>query len=475
MALETLEILIEADRTGLESQLKRAGESIVRFVGEMNKQEVNWTSILSRTIQPAIITGIASLFAMSIASFLQYQLSMIKAAAGSQRAFEEAEGPITEAVLDISSSTGVAATDVAEATGRMIQLFGDDLPTAMAAVDAAAKLAVIRHMDLKDVIDLLIPIFDNWGITTVPGVTEAITVLDQAARTGKIGFSELAKAAAEGGVILRDKTNLQDVVFGLEAMSKQAGMTADGVLEAFSLIVKGVQEPASPLNALLGGLRSIEKSIDKEGVIGAFELMTKGIQKFGKDADIIFRDVGLGSGLIVQLGAQSESTFESARKGMADAIKEQKSLNEQFNRSLAFTDMLKMGWEKYKNTLIAVDYMFGELFKTAGTGIINMAKDLEKLGLKGYFEEAAEGLKELTVSPKEFAKNVWGGLKEVGSDIGGFFGKPEPVKAITPRSDVPSGNVSIENTFNMTVPKGGEAMTAKRITTEIYNEYQGIR
>lgn len=466
MLLDTLEILIEADATGLTTQLNRASDNILGFVNKMNAQEVDWTSILSKTISPAIITGIAATFAEAIISATTFQNSMVTASENSQNAFGQNAGALSDSVLGISDATGQAAGDVAQNLGKLIQLFGNDTPTALAAMQGASQLATITGMSLGDVVNLLIPIFDNWGINTVPGVTSAIDDLFEASKTGKIGFGDLAQAAADSGVALRDKTNIKDTVFQLEQMSNQAGMTAQGTLNSFKQITTGLQDPLSNLSILSGGFSKLSSDINAEGIVGAFADVKKVVGDTGSAVGATLgKQMGLTLDSINQIQALAPGAFKAVADGAKEAEANEKSLNDEMDQSMTLTKELGILWNVIFNALGKLNLDIGTFIqKLAGANSLGQITDL-----------LAGNLQYQTTPAVAPGQQTYPGFSANGPTVGGAFGGTAVPGYANGNNSTSSTNTNFQNIFNITSPAGAGGMTADSISKTLFNQFQGIQ
>ncbi len=411
MNLDTLKILIEADASGLQSQLKSATNTITSFVSSMNKQEVDWTSILSRTISPAIISGIAASFAMAIESAVSFQNAMQLAGANSQASFNAASDQMSSAALGISNATGASAAETAAALGKLTQLFGKDTPTAIAATNEAAQLASITGMSLADTVNMLIPIFDAWGIKTVPQVTQAVTDLYTASQNGKIPLKELADTLANSGVALQGKTTFQDAAIGIEEISNQAGMTKDTTVAAFNAIAQAVLNPYNNLNILSGGVGALSKALDTGGIVAGFEKVSDAIHKSGLPLSLFAQYTNLSTEATKSLGAQTDTVYANTSASIKNVIANEKDLNTEFYANMTLTKELGLLWNAIFNTL-------GSLLGTMNKDLGQFIAQLVNAKTFSQFVAAVGGSTSLNQSTiASLNPNIQGGINALPGGI----------------------------------------------------------
>ncbi len=440
--LDTLEVLIEADASGLESQLKAASNNIQSFVNKMNGENVDWKKILSSTIDTSLISGIAATFATAIASAVSFQNAISTAGANSQQAFNDTSGQMTTAALAISNGTGQSAADTAAALGSLTQLFGSDTPTAIAATTEASKLATITGIALGDVVKMLIPIFDNWGIDTVPGVTKAVDDLYTASKNGKIPLSELAATLSGAGTDLRGHTSFQDAATGIEAISMQAGITKNDVTTAFNAISTGATDTLSNINILSGGVGSIAKALDAKGIIGAFELISKGIQNTSIPLGEYAKQIGLSQTATKDLGNQTVKSYAQSAAAQQSVIANEKDLNSYLDDSMTLTKELGILWTQIFNFL---GKALGDINKDIGGFLAKLLGDQNWKDFIGTLGGS--------MGPSSTKASTASGLQNVKAGIG----QADPKVNLNPNQNITNNYTSNYNVSSATPVSGNLA------------------
>lgn len=443
-AIDTLEILIEANAQGLTSQLKRATDSITSFVSSMNKQEVDWTSILSRTISPAVISGVAALFATAISQSLQFSQTVAQTAAQSTSTFQDGADKVGQSALNISNTTGASAGSVAQALGIAAKSFSD-LALQQLVVTDASMLSERGFGSLTDVTKQLSDVLVAWGINSVGAGSDALDKLIVSSNNSKLSFSDFVSTITSNGPALKDVLSFQDAVTGLAAFSKETGVTKTVAIDSFTAIAKAAQDPLDQMNILAGGPGKIAEALKSGGIIEGFQLVGETINKYPTvAAQLLGKQMGLT--------ADSVSTFRDLSvKDLQDvAAEQQKLIANQQTISGLFDNSKSVLSEFFRfitNAWNAIIALFQNPQKTAG-GILGIAGDLSQgpSGISDLLGKGAEG-------------------------IMGLLGGGSKVNSETSQGGGPSNN-SFSNTFNINVPPGGENSVPQNIIKELYQQFQ---
>lgn len=500
--LDTLEILIEADSRGLETQLKKATSTITSFIDKMNSQEVNWESILAGSLDTAIIAGIASSFALAIEQTVQFQnsvLNMNNIATPATQSFADSINQIGGQAYQLAQSSGQSLGDAAAAFETFSKA-GLDSATATYAVNAASQIAFATGEKFSTVVDELSQLFKNWGVTTVPQATAAVTGLANAVQNGQFSFDELVNAITPQGPFLSAKTNITDVSVSLAEMSDQTGVTKDTVLSVFGAISAGVKNKTADINLLVGDMSKYISS-GPEGMITAFQAIKDKLDQFGPE---VSTTIGTSMGLSKQDVAEFSNTTDEEFKIASDAadylLKHLKSLNDITDANTPEVAKLTKAWNDLVTTfdsfvlppaISALTSIFdgaNEALKTmvkgissfsSGSGFAQFIADIAGGGA-GAATGAAIGT---AILPG--AGTLIGGaagalaginLAELGNtiatSIGNFFQKN------TPSSQNPvanNTNVNLNTVLNVNGAGGNAKAVGENIGTQLYNHFQGTQ
>ena len=370
-----LKILIEADASGLTSQLKKAGSSITNFVGQMNKQEVNWTQILSRTISPAIISGIAATFALALTESLSFTNALTKSANTSTDAFAQNSAEATKSALAIQATTGQSAMSVVEAMGIATRALGS-YASGQALVAEASKFALVTGIPLLDLINKLIPVMQQWGITDANKITTTIEDMFGAADQGRIGIMDLLQTMGETGAMLKGKTSIEEASAALEAFSNQAGNTATSAMTVFkkvALATFGDIQSKAQLAAL--GVGNIGKIVDEGGVTKAIMSLEESFSKLGTTSKIILgANAGFDSTTVQNLSDAAKS-YSSIAKDSKTIMENENKSGKEIENNKSQIDQLKIAWGGLKTE---IQKAYGDALLNFLTNTVSSVSDVLK-------------------------------------------------------------------------------------------------
>lgn len=416
-SIGALKILIEADASGLTSQLKKASSSITSFVGSMNKQEVNWTQILSRTISPAIISGIAATFALALTQSMSFANQLTQTANTSTEAFGENSVAATKSALAIQAVTGQSANSVAEAMGLATRALGK-YASGEALVSEASKFALVTGIPLLDLVKELIPVMQQWGITDAEKIKMTIEDLFGAADQGKVSIMDLIQTMGDTGAMLKGKTSIEEASAALEAFSNQSGNTSASAISVFGQVSKAafgdIQEQAK-LSAL--GVGNIQKAVEDGGMTKALADLEKSFGKLGTASQIILAsNAGFDSTTTANLISASKS-YASMAIDSKTILDNESILGKKIEENLSPTNKLQVAWGSLKSTLT-------ELINK--TGLIDALSDSMSY-LSDLIKNPKETLKETAkgFSVMDLFTGVGVGAVDIFSVLGKMFGKDQ--------------------------------------------------
>ena len=338
--LDTLKILIEADARGLSTQLKRATDSVLGFVDKMNDQQVNWQKVLAGSLDTAIISGIASSFALAIEQTLSFQNSLLNVSNNTGAALGSTSDQMN-LLTTMAGQTGAGIGDTTAAFEAFYKQFGN-AAAAQTLTTQAGQLALASNQNLSELMPTLIQLFNQWGITTLPAAEDALTGLVNAAGKGKFTLDELISTISDQGPLLSGKTNIKTMAIDLQALSSQTSLTKSTIVTGFQAISQGIANPLSQMSILVRGVRDDIKGPD--GLIKAFSDVAGTIKAFGPAGVTMANGMGIGTTAAVNLGNQGKSSFDKAAqaaKGIQDNLT---PLQTVINNNISDLDKFKLAW-----------------------------------------------------------------------------------------------------------------------------------
>jgi len=303
MTLDTLQILIEADAAGLKSQLLRAGDNIKNFVSSMNKEEVNWTSILSRTISPAIISGVAATFAMAITNMLQFQNAVATTGNMTADSFSSNSAAVSKEITGLSNTWGVARTDITDAAGYVYKAFGDTAESAVILSKASALASGSNGLlSVQEAAQKMTDVLVAWNITTAPEAAASLDRIFNASKNSKLSFSEFTDVLIENGPQMRNiGLKVDDMAIAMEAFSQTSGITGDNIKETFALITDAATNSGSKLVGILGSNGTVSKEIRDNGFGSVIKELSDKISGLGTSAVTVLGSLGVSPNLVSSL------------------------------------------------------------------------------------------------------------------------------------------------------------------------------
>ncbi len=459
-ALETLEILIEADRSGLESQLKQASTSIQTFVSSMNRQEVNWTQILSKSVTPALIATIASTFAIAITQALQFQNAMQQSSLSAADSFGNNAANMSDAVLQTSSDTGKSATDVATAMGAVEQVF-KSAADAQTVLNAVAEEASIRNMEVADAAKTLVPLFNQWG-ESASNVSNDLAVINASVKEGRINFDDLTTALTEqASAFVKVGMSIPQVASQLELISRDSSLTNDVVVSTFDAISKAIMNPNDQLNVLLGGINRVADDINRGGLPAVFKDISDHIRSAGNNAVSLYSATGLSAKAITQFGEQGKSAFDQIIPESDKLISNVSNLKTQMDQNMTATKELSKAWTNFMNDILAGP---GKAFTGFLTDLTNGADTLLQMleGNKDVMSQVLSGIGSTLGSGLTNAFGSLVGFAGMGLSPGSFGGKQS--------TDVSTNNTFISAPININSQPGSEGRTGEAVGSYLKNQ-----
>lgn len=461
--IDTLEILIEADSRGLDTQLRKAATTVTSFVDKINGEQVNWQKVLAGALDTAIISGIASSFALAISQAVSFQDTLLNVSNNTGSAIGGLAGSMSSSIIGLTGQTGASLSDTTAAYEAFYKQFGD-AATAQTLTAEAGKLALASNQSLADLMPMLIALFNNWGISSLPAAQEALTGLVNAAGQGKFTLNELVNTISGQGALLQGKTNISDLAINMQALSTQTNLTKDTIVTGFAAIAQGVSNPLSNMSLLVRGVKTDISGPD--GLIKAFADVSTTIKRFGAAGITMGQQLGLSTEQAVNFGAQTKASFTAAAAA-ADKIRANLSpLDTVLAANISSIDKFRQAWSQLLATLT----------KSVGIPVLdtltNSFEELNKL-MAGNFGDIGNAIKH----PVDFLTSVRQnlGLPRMPANAPGFLGAGNnPGSNSQPNS---MGPVTLNITNNIAPGTGAGSshqILGQSIGDKAYNAFMGL-
>lgn len=388
--IDTLKILVEADASGLETQLKKGMQTISSFVSQADSQQLNWQKILAGSLDTAIISGIAASFAVAIEQAVSFQSSLLNlnnSASGTSGAIDAATGSISDGLVNAANQAGASLGDTASAYEALYKQIGDS-GGAEKLTGQIGALALELGTNLGSLMPQIIELFNQWGVNSLPQAEAAITGLFESAGKGKFTLNELLSTISQQGPILQAKTNISDLALQMQALSNVSGLSKTVILDTLNSIAQGVSNPSSNIDVLNGGIGEMGKLLSgPDGVVKAFETLSTNVKAFGP---IVSQQMGLSQNAVAQFGKVSGSSLKDAKTATDNMRGSLVDLDAFIKSHESTTTKFQQDWATITNilgqhvgvpileTIIKEFDIIGGLFSSAKTG--GFVGFLEKIG-----------------------------------------------------------------------------------------------
>lgn len=520
--IDTLQIFVEADARGIETTLKKVLATATGTVNQINKQEVDWTSIFTRSVTPAIISGVASMFAFAIAQSVQFQQAMLTTgtAAGESASQIQQTG---DAALNLSKTVPASAADIAAAMAQVSAIFGVNTQATKDIVDAMTKLSTAGFGNLNDIVSASMDIFRQWGVTTSDDAVSVLTSLMHGAEGARESipqlaaqFGQVSPPLIQAGVQL---TEFNGILSSFSSEIKNIG--AASTLAMFQSIADGASNAASPVAIFGGGVEAIRKSLKDNGGLDVIKKLSDVFStQFGNNVGLIAKNFGMSATEVEGL-INSGRQFPTISKDASEIAKNAQTIGQAFDQSNGVLNKLSILWNHFKADATNVgslwlplgsgfvgvlDTMIGsadKFFKNLTDGIANVINDIGSAKIGNAFTDslktAGGALKDVFITaPTNFADSIFGSLgiptssdinlnRALGSSGVGFTsdilsridktaeqsGVMDALLSALQSNNYKGGNATLNNVFHLNVPSGSSGLTAKMIAQQLYNQFQG--
>jgi len=485
---EKLEILIEANASGLTSQLKTAGQNIVSFVDSMNKNEVNWEQILSRSISPAIITGVASMYALAITQALDFQQATEKAGNVSASTLGVSTSQMNANLLSLAETTQSSIGDTNDAFQLFYSLLGNtkDADTATASLKTFANGL---NISLGDAVKNVGPVLDNWRVNSVGGVTDALTGMSNAlSMGGKIGFADLSTMLEQsGGKMSAIGQKAGDMSIQIEGLTKTTGASAKSVKDMFTFLVDEQGKDYDTFNVLVG---NVTASLGSKGLIGTVDMVVTHLDGMGtKSIDLKGKMSGMTSDMVENFGTLVPSSIKKIETEIDTLESKLKTLKDQEEEHETETTKLKNSWDYFTTSLVAVATPLTVILDTLSSILFLAGKVSDVFGT--FFGSAAEAqakkITDMFTPLVEATGKVFGvdnsenNLTDVAKNAiktnmkADMYLTTKEGNSISTDTPLKSSSSSTQNvTINVTSNPGFEKQTGNTIATVLNNQSKGI-
>lgn len=481
--LDTLQILIEADSSGLQSQLKMAGGKITNFIKEASSKPIDWNKVFSTSALSFAASGVGVLFSTMVARSIAFQSALMSAGAQSQT-FNNSMGALGDSALSASNQTGISATDIASALEIAVQTL-QNMSVAQVATNDAAQLASHGVGNLTDNVVMFSNILKTLGVTSAEDAATKLNQLYTAAKNSGLSFSDFASIIEQSIPGLKDKVDFSTAVSSLAAFSAQSGITADVARSMFEKIATAMSDPMSEFRLMATAtIPGFAKALNDKSILGAITSIESAMKGNTTTASVMAQTIGLSTKEFQEMGKVGNKSISDVIKLYEQLDPKIKSttgdLKGQIDSNTSAVNILKQAWATFENTLTSG--AGGEILKELAQGVLAAAQGFQSLvgsvGTLGY--KTGEAYYSL---PKGAQSAIGGVFKNVFENSP-FAMMPNIFSLFTSLvngsgqlNTTPSSGktTNISSVINVSAPQGGEQLVAQNIASELYKQSQGIK
>lgn len=353
MVIDDLQILISADAKGIESVLKKTIQTVTGTVNNINSQEVDWTSIFTASVSPAIIAGVASTFAFAITNAVQFQASLMTAGtAAGDTASQIAQ--VGNAALQTSTQVPDSAQNIADAMLQLSAVFSN-VNDQQTVSQAMSELAASGFGNLNDIVSSSIQIFKDFGVTTSDQAIQVLTSLMHGAEGAKESIPALVQqfvpfdtSLVAAGVKVK---NLNEVISTFASEVKNVGAT--NAAQIFQALATSSNNSVGPMELLGVNLNTVRKSLLEDGGLTAINKTSTLLANMGPSAQIIATQLGFSSQGVLSFQENSKKLPQISQDAKDIATNVQ-TITDAFKQSDNALRDFTTNWNTLKGQLIPI-------------------------------------------------------------------------------------------------------------------------
>ena len=342
--MDQIEILFTADRTALEAEFKTIINQLTTVINVANSQSIDWSRIMTKTLTPALVAGIASTFALAISQALQFQSAVQAASLNTTTAFGNTTNQMADGAYQISEATGQSANDVESAIGQVSMVY-KNYGDALTVTNDLAQFATVEHLSMADAITQVLPLLQAWNVSA-GNAGNIMATLGQSTSFGKLSIAQLVDMLTGAGPALSNLTTLPDAISQLQEASTVPGFSPSDIQNLFSVIVKGAQNVKSPVNAVFGDMGTALKT---GGFGKAIDDITNKIKAWGPTAQTVATQFGVSANTITDSLKGPQNAFVDIDNKANLFLKNVQPLADWFAANQTLLDKFKEAW----TTLVA--------------------------------------------------------------------------------------------------------------------------
>lgn len=352
----------EAKLSSYEKQLESTSKEL--------KNHSEWTDKASSTLKnlgselenagkkASVASGvIVAAGTASVKAAGDFQVGMNKVNTLDLNASQEKITGIKDAIIDLSSETGVSATAIADSTYAMGSALGELKDNTVDYVEIATKAAIGGFTDTEVAVDGLTTVMNTYGMTTVEEMSRVSDQMLTAQNLGKTTFGEIASSVGNVIPIFKQAGGSTEELFAAYAILTKNGIATSqattGLKAALSNIVKPTKD-ASDMAAKLG----IDFTMTHMQNVGFAQFMNEIGEACGGDVEkmsALFGSTEALNAMLVLTSTDGMTQYNSAVESMGDASGATESAFQQMNSGISAQ------FEILKTSLVNIGIQIGEI------------------------------------------------------------------------------------------------------------------
>ena len=464
MLIDDLQILVTADGSGVEQVLNKTIQIVLGTVNKINSQEIDWTSIFTASVSPALISGVASAFAYAIGSAVSFQAGMVTSGTAAGETASQI-GQIGNAALALSTTVPASAQDLANTMLQLSAIFSSTNDQQQVAAEMA-QLSASGFGNLNDIVTLAVDIFKQFGVTTTDQATTVLTDLMHAAEGAKESIPALGNQFSSFSSLLpgidKNISTFNGLISAFAGEVRTIG--SSGAEKIFSALGSAANGSNPALTALFGGLENIRNSLQINGGLTTIEQVSQKLKDMGPEAALVASGFGLSAQQVAQFQINAKD-LPKLTQNVKDIATNSQSIGTAFRQSDSDLRTLIETWNTFKDVSIHVGAFVIDGIKGWGVAINDLFNTLDKLSA-----HISSNIKSTFTAPDFVAKGTSTSMSTDASLLNVVAGPGSPlVSALQNLTDALTQNVSSShssvsgNSFPFGIPSSNSS----------YNAYQG--
>ncbi len=243
-----------------------------KFFENLSKKLTGWGDNITKAGKHfmGLTTAVAGAGIASIKTAADFRDGMNKVNTLDLSASQDKINGIKEDVLALSTETGIAATDIAEATYQMGSALGELKDDTVDFVSVASKAAIGGFTDTSQAVNGLTTVMNAYGLSTAQEMERISDQMLMAQNLGKTTFGEIASSVGNVVPIFKQAGGSTEELFAAYAILTKNGIATSQATTGLKAALSNVIKPSSQAAVLAEslGLNFSASAIQANGLSG---------------------------------------------------------------------------------------------------------------------------------------------------------------------------------------------------------------